>query len=68
MSKNEDMVCKNCGSLGKSRTVVPGTFGIELLVWIVASALAFKVSGFLLIAGPAYTVWRLANKFQGCAT
>lgn len=68
MSKNENMVCKNCGSLGKAKTVVPGTFGIELLVWIVAGALAVKFNGFLFVAGPTYTLWRLANKFPGCAT
>jgi hypothetical protein len=50
-----DLVCASCGSLTKGKTVAPGSFGLELLLWL-----------FLLLPGILYSAWRLTAKYRGC--
>lgn len=49
------LVCTSCGSVGKPRTVVPGSFLIEIVLWL-----------FFLLPGLCYTVWRLSAKHKAC--
>jgi len=48
-------VCKNCGFIGKGKTVTPGMLLIELFLWIC-----------MLIPGLIYSIWRLTNRIKVC--
>jgi Zn-finger nucleic acid-binding protein len=48
-------LCTNCGYLGKSTTVVQGSFLIEVILWL-----------FFLIPGIIYSIWRLTTKHRAC--
>ena len=51
------LVCTSCGTLGKPRTVTPGSFLIEVLLWC-----------FLIVPGLCYTLWRHSAKHKACPT
>jgi len=50
------MVCVNCGTTGKTRRIVPGSFVIELVLWC-----CFFVPGLI------YSLWRLSSAKKGCS-
>ena len=49
------MICPICGHRGYSRTITPGSFLIELALWL-----------FMIIPGLIYSLWRLSARKQGC--
>lgn len=50
------MICTVCHFRGKPKTKTPGSFVIELGLWI----LFFPI-------GLIYSIWRLASRKSGCA-
>ena len=50
-------ICSNCGTIGKPKTIVKGTFLIEVFLWL-----------FLIVPGIIYTIWRVSTKYKGCST
>ena len=50
-----DLVCTTCGTVGNVKTVTPGSFALELVLWLL-----------LLLPGVLYTAWRLVNKGAVC--
>ena len=50
------MICTVCGSSEKPKVSTPGSFFIELVLW-----LAFIVPGLL------YSIWRLSKRHKVCA-
>ncbi len=51
----KELLCKNCGYVGKPPKKVPGYFAIELILWLL-----------FLLPGLCYTLWRLSNKYTAC--
>lgn len=49
------MICRSCGTVGKGRRETPGSFGVELLLWIC-----------FIIPGVFYSLWRMTNKRRVC--
>ena len=47
--------CPRCGFDGYTRTVTPGSFGMELFLWLL-----------FLLPGLIYGIWRLAARYQAC--
>lgn len=50
------MFCTTCGYEGKVKKQTPGSFLIEVIMW-----LAFLVPGII------YSLWRITNKYFVCA-
>ncbi len=50
------VVCTNCGSEGKPKRVTPGSFLIEIILWLC-----------MLVPGLIYTIWRYNKKHDACA-
>jgi hypothetical protein len=48
-------ICKDCGTVGSTVTVTPGSIMIELLTWCC-----------FLIPGLIYSFWRLSRRHQAC--
>lgn len=55
MAPKPEMYCPHCGHVGKPRIETPGTFALELLLWVC-----------FLLPGLAYTLWRLSNRRAIC--
>jgi hypothetical protein len=53
---SQSMVCSNCGSTGRPKTYVQGSFLIELLLWLM-----------FLLPGVIYSLWRLTTKKRVCS-
>lgn len=49
------LVCTSCGSLVQGKTLTPGSFLIEVCLWL-----------FMLLPGALYSVWRLAGRRRAC--
>ena len=49
------MICTQCGSVGKPVTVVPGSIGVEIFLWLC-----------ILFPGMFYTVWRYTATKKNC--
>lgn len=49
------MLCVNCGHKGTPAKITPGTFGMEVLLWLI-----------FLVPGVIYSLWRLSAAFPGC--
>jgi hypothetical protein len=49
------MYCPHCGHIGIPKIETPGTFAVELLLWVC-----------FLLPGLAYTLWRLARRRPVC--
>lgn len=47
--------CKSCGTVGPRKRVMPGSFLVELVLWLL-----------FLLPGLVYSVWRHAATYQGC--
>lgn len=52
---NPPVICSTCGATGRTMTVTPGSFLIELLLWC-----------FFLLPGLIYSIWRLTQKRVAC--
>ena len=50
-----EMVCGNCGSLGKPKKRTRGSFFIEVILWIC-----------FIVPGVVYSIWRLTTKESVC--
>jgi hypothetical protein len=50
------MVCTRCGTIGRPKRYTPGTFGMELLLFL-----------FFIIPGLIYGIWRIAARKDVCA-
>jgi predicted RNA-binding Zn-ribbon protein involved in translation (DUF1610 family) len=53
--KTNEMVCRNCGFVGMPLRKTPGTFAIELILWL-----------FFIVPGLCYTIWRTSNRYTAC--
>ncbi len=47
--------CKSCGTVGLGKRIMPGSFLIELALWLL-----------FLLPGLIYSVWRFTTIYQGC--
>jgi len=54
-SSGQEHVCRNCGYRGAAQTVTPGSFLIEVVLW-----LCFIIPGLL------YSLWRHSRRHQAC--
>lgn len=48
-------VCTSCGSQVRPKSITPGKFWMELLLWIAG-----------LLPGLIYSIWRITSRYQGC--
>ncbi len=55
LKPKKEMYCKNCGSKGIPINNTPGSFFIEVVLWL-----------FLIIPGIIYTLWRLTSRKKVC--
>lgn len=62
-----EIVCKTCGHEGVPGHFNAGSTESELLVWAISFALALMVHWTFALGAAAYTGWRLANRYRGCA-
>lgn len=51
----DKMICSNCGTIGKPKTVTKGSIWIEIILWL-----------FLIIPGIIYSIWRLTTRAKVC--
>ena len=51
----KEMICTNCGIRGDSKTFTPGSFFIEVILWIC-----------FIVPGVIYSIWRLTAKKKVC--
>ncbi len=54
---NTPMICSTCGQTGGLKTETPGSFLIELVLWL-----------FFLLPGLIYSIWRISARKQVCAS
>lgn len=47
--------CTQCGTVANPRSYTKGSFGIEVLLWLM-----------MILPGVLYTVWRLTSRSKGC--
>lgn len=60
------VVCPNCGSVGYPKNRVPGSFVVELLLWIITIGIAFAGFWPALVAALAYSMWRIVARQKVC--
>ena len=53
--KQGDFVCTTCGYIGDPITMTPGSFLVELVLWLL-----------MIAPGLIYTVWRFSGRYKGC--
>lgn len=53
--KKPPVICSSCGVVGSTQTITPGSFFIELILWL-----------FFILPGLIYSIWRLTQKRVGC--
>src|SRR5262245_46234065 len=51
------VICTECGTIGSPVRVTRGYFWLEVLLWLV-----------FLLPGILYSIWRLATRYDACAT
>lgn len=51
-----DMVCSACGHVGKPIRITPGSFGIEVVLWL-----------FICVPGLIYSIWRHGGVYDACS-
>jgi len=49
------MVCVRCGSQGRPKTVTPGSFLMEIVLWLA-----------IILPGLLYSIWRLSARKKAC--
>lgn len=52
---SKKFLCKSCGAVGKAKSITPGSFLIEIILWI-----AFIVPGIL------YSLYRVTKRHSAC--
>ncbi len=50
-----NVICKECGYVGKSKKITKGSIFIEIILWL-----------FFLIPGLIYSIWRLTTRCDSC--
>ena len=50
------LACRDCGSIGETRTEARGSLGIEILLWLL-----------FIVPGVVYTLWRRSTLHEACA-
>ena len=50
-----EIVCTNCGTQGKPKRETPGSFLIELILWLC-----------MVVPGLIYTIWRISKRHDTC--
>ncbi len=55
MGLGKELICPNCGFKGESKSVTKGSFGTELILWLL-----------LIVPGVIYSIWRLTTRHQAC--
>jgi predicted RNA-binding Zn-ribbon protein involved in translation (DUF1610 family) len=53
--KSKPMVCTTCGEHGQPIVKAPGSFGMEVLLWLL-----------FIVPGVLYSIWRLAKRGHVC--
>jgi hypothetical protein len=48
-------ICKSCGKSIKPISITPGSFLIELVLWLA-----------MILPGLLYSVWRVSSRYKGC--
>ncbi len=48
-------ICSDCGNIGFPKKITPGSFFIELILWLM-----------MILPGLIYSIWRLTNRKEGC--
>lgn len=48
-------VCKECGSIGKSKLITPGNIVIEIMLWLSCA-----------VPGIFYSIWRINKRYKAC--
>ena len=51
----KELVCQDCGYVGKPKSITKGSFFLEVVLW-----LCFLLPGIL------YSAWRLNSRYEGC--
>lgn len=49
------LVCTQCGYVGKPKTAIKGSMGMEIVLWL-----------FFIIPGLIYSVWRSSSRYDVC--
>jgi hypothetical protein len=55
LSQYATHVCVDCGAQMRPRKITPGSFLIEIVLWLL-----------LLLPGLIYSVWRISSAYEGC--
>jgi hypothetical protein len=50
-----EMYCRDCGTVAKTKRVMPGSIAIECVLWLL-----------FLVPGLIYSLWRHHASYQGC--
>lgn len=53
---SKELICTQCGSIGKGKTVTRGNLLIEILAYF-----------FMIIPGLIYSIWRLTTRYTACS-
>jgi len=56
MKKVKTFICKKCGTIGKPKSVCPGSIWIELILWLC-----------YIFPGVIYSIWRNSKKHSVCS-
>ena len=56
MSKTNQLICSNCGHVGKIKLSIKGNLLIEIILWL-----------FFLIPGIIYSIWRQSSYHDTCS-
>lgn len=52
---NSSTICRSCGATGNPKSVTPGHFLIEVLLWCC-----------FLVPGLIYSIWRVSKRHKAC--
>lgn len=52
----QPMFCPTCGTVAPPRRFTRGSFGVEVLCWLL-----------FLLPGLLYSLWRLSSRYDGCS-
>ena len=52
---SKQMLCPNCGTQGRPKTVTKGSILIEIVLWLC-----------LIVPGLIYSIWRLTSRHKAC--
>lgn len=53
--KQKELICTQCGNIGKSKKVAKGSTGVELVLWLC-----------FIIPGLIYSIWRVSSYHNAC--